>query len=129
MCGGGLRCPPSGRLVSASMRTRNPNEYPGRGTVCPQCGGPCGELSPGTTKRPVPTLWEGEPGAAEEGRSGLDVAAPGALLDPSGLDELLEVLEVLLDRALVEAQHVADLLDDALGLPVELHCDAGGCVG
>src|SRR4051794_30349720 len=58
---------------------------------------------------------------------GLRRSAPGAGLGAPGLDELLEALEVALGLLVDEAELVADLLDDPLGLHVELqeHPGAG----
>src|SRR4051795_8670142 len=51
------------------------------------------------------------------------LAAPGAALGAARLDELLEALEVALDAALEHARGVSDLLDNALGLGLELQHD------
>src|SRR5829696_1790260 len=52
-----------------------------------------------------------------------DLAAPGAGLDSAVLDQLLEALEVGLDRTLVAAELLGCRFDDALGLPVHDHLD------
>ena len=66
--------------------------------------------------------------AATRLRRGVDVPAPAALLDAARLDERLEVLQVALDPALHDAQRVADLLDEALRVVVELQRHPGGGV-
>src|SRR5436190_339871 len=53
----------------------------------------------------------------------LDRAAPAARLLAARLDERLEALQVGLRGALVEAEPGRELLDDALGLPVENELD------
>src|SRR5690554_1092854 len=57
-----------------------------------------------------------------------NLAAPGAGLSAGLLDELLEVLHIALDRHVVDADSGADLLRQALRLPVKLHRHAGLCV-
>src|SRR5581483_202896 len=54
----------------------------------------------------------------------LDLAAPGAGLVAARLDEALEALQVSLDARRHDADHVADVLDQALGLVLELKHDA-----
>src|SRR5687768_16532481 len=63
----------------------------------------------------------GQRGPASVGTG--DVPAPGAGLRAAALDELLEPLRVRLHLAVVEAQGGAGLLDQALGLPVDLDHD------
>src|SRR5580765_7156131 len=55
----------------------------------------------------------------------LDPAGPGARGLAARLDEGLEAVEVRLGGALVDAQAGAELLDEALRLPVEHDLDAG----
>src|SRR5690606_29011298 len=55
----------------------------------------------------------------------MDLAAPGAGLDPSLLDELLEALEVAFGPSLDDAQRLADVLHGAFGLVVHGQGDAG----
>src|ERR671922_115403 len=54
-----------------------------------------------------------------------DLAAPGARLDAAALDQLLEPLEVRLDRARVAADLLSGRLDDPLRLPRHHDVDAG----
>jgi hypothetical protein len=51
----------------------------------------------------------------------VDLAPPGAGLGTAPLDELLEPLQVSLHAAAVHPERGADLLRDALRLPVQLH--------
>src|SRR4051794_6685643 len=82
--------------------------------------------SPRTSTRnsrepPLPPTSDVEVGGSGLRSAGtLDVPAPGAGLGAAALDELLELLRVRLDLAVVEAEGGARLLDQALGLPVDL---------
>src|SRR4051812_45899580 len=77
---------------------------------------------------PAPSV-EGTGAAGTGPCSGLvgpgDVAPPAAGLGAAALDEFLELLRVGLDLPVVEAQCGAGLLDQPLGLPVDLDHDAG----
>ena len=66
--------------------------------------------------------------AAALGAGLLDLAAPGARLGAPLLHHLLEAVEVALDAVLEDAELVAHLLHDALGLRVELEHDPRGVV-
>src|SRR3954451_25455509 len=72
-------------------------------------------------KPPLPPTSDVEVGGSGLRSAGtLDVPAPGAGLGAAALDELLELLRVRLDLAVVEAEGGARLLDQALGRPVDL---------
>src|SRR5437764_990836 len=58
----------------------------------------------------------------------LDLAAPGAALGASRLDQRLEALEIAGDAAVGSADGVAELLEDPFGDVVELDHDARGRV-
>ena len=64
--------------------------------------------------------WSDVSGGGRPLAGALDLAAPLAGLAAAALDHLLEAVEVALDPPLGDAQRVAGLLDDALGLGVEL---------
>src|SRR5918998_322442 len=55
----------------------------------------------------------------------VDLTSPRAGLDAARLDELLEPLEVTLDLAARDAELVAHVLDDALGVNVHLDRHSG----
>src|SRR5688572_4474094 len=78
-----------------------------------------GEVGPRVIREPD------HPGCASTSAGALDVPTPGAGLGAAVLDELLEPLGVGLDLAVVDPDGRADLLDDALGLPVDLDHHAG----
>src|SRR3954471_14333013 len=87
----------------------------------PTTSSPGGRPTSTSSQRRSPPGCSSRPPACMVTSASRDVAAPGAGLDRPALDELLEVLEVLLDGAVVDAERVADLLRDVLRLPVELH--------
>src|SRR3954452_23511468 len=80
-----------------------------------------GGASRSTTTAPVPLRGTGAAtDRAEFSAGSLDVSAPGAGLAAAALDELLEPLGVGLHLVVVDADRSAGLLDQALGLPVDL---------
>src|SRR5690242_18899424 len=77
--------------------------------------------APTLPEAPVTTMRVPEP----SGIGTRHIPSPGTGLGRPAFDELLEPLQVTGDPALQNAQFVADVLDEAVGVDVDLSCHTG----